>query len=580
MPYEKLKEEHYTNLGGQDGKISQYATQEGEALNIFNMDFTKQGAWSKVPGTGLYVGASVSGRITGLFQFTHLNGASYVIATANTTVYSVTPSGFNALISGTANGLLWDFVAFVDRLFLADGQDFYKTDGINSSFYSLPPGQQGFSVSGLGTGGFTGSFQYAYGYLNDRGYMGPASVVPASIAISGVSGVAVGGMTFPAGYGITSIIVYRSDNNLFSLFEIGTLSPPGPTFIDAGVTLSDTPAPFYTYLTLTPRYIEVFNNQLFLAGFSSQLSTVYFSGIGEPEGIGATAFFEVRTNDGDRVTGMKNYFNQLVLFKQRSFHQLLGDNPNNFTLNQISDQYGCLSNRATAVYNDILVFLDRKGVAQFNGANTQIISNKMEDVFLRMNITAALDQAAMLHVKERNEIWTIFPIDGATMNNAMVVYDYLANSWYERHGLNISSIALAITDRTFPTPMYGGYTGNIFVFGASLMGDGGMGMTCSILSKFHSPMGNSTEKMFRRLWLDVDPESMGDPSAVVNVSLYKNHDLNNAVATFLISGATFQTRIDFGVSAKSLAFGFNHVSATSPLRINGYSLGYRYQRNV
>lgn len=577
MPYPIIKEEHYRNMRGMDMKSSDYTLDEGESLRLVNMDFTTQGAWTKVPGTTAYTGATVSGVIDGLFQFTRLSGASYIIAGANTNLYNVTNT-FNPIRTGLKNNALFDFVPFVDRLFCANGQDFFKTDGVNSSKFSLPPGST-VSVAAGSASSFTGFFQYAYGYLNDRGYAGPIQTLT-GISLAGTDAILTG-FTAPSDYGITSILIYRSENaQSLDLFQIAAMPSSQATFVDTGYTLSNSINPPYIWFTLAPRYIELFNNQLFMSGFSSLQSTVFFSDIGEPEGVGATASFEVRTNDGDRLTGMKSYFSQLVLFKQRSFHTLSGDNPQNFTLQERSDQYGCLSNRATAVYNDILLFLDRKGVAQFNGANINIVSTRMEDLFLRMNIPAAIDNAAMLHVKERNEIWTLIPIDGATMNNQLVIYDYSSDAWYQRDGLNIQSLANVIYDKPFPTPFYGGYTGSLFYFSSSLMGDNGAGMTCLVLTRFHD-RGNSTEEMWRRLWLDVTPTPVTvGGTTVINVQFFANHGLSAPVLERTMYGATWQSRIDFGVSAKSLAFEFSHFSNTQSLQINGYALGARYQRDV
>jgi hypothetical protein len=593
VPYPKIKEEHYSNFGGEDRKKSFYITQEGEALRLINLDSTKQGAWTQVPGTTLFLGATVSGAITSLTQFTRLAGQSYIIAAANSAIYSVL-GGFNPIRSGLLNGALFDFVPFVDRLFCANGQDFFKTDGTVSTNFSLPPGASGsLSISAGASAGFTGYFQYAYGYLNDRGYAGPVSgpdLVFTGFTVLGTAAVLTG-FTVPSGYGISAIIIYRSENNLASTVSQIAIIPAGQTtFTDTGYTgspgaslsnLSDILSPPYIWFTLAPRYIELFNNQLFMAGFSSLQSTTYFSDIGEPEGVGITASFEVRTNDGDRITGMKAYNSGLMFFKQRSFHQLSGDNPQNFTLQELSDQYGCLSNRASAVFNDVLFFLDRKGVAQYNGANISIVSNRLEDVFMRMNIPAAVDNAAMIHVKERNEVWTLFPVDGATMNNMMVVYDYYSDCWYERHGLNQQSIALIINGEPYPTPFYGGYTGSIFNYGYSgVFGDNGNGMTCQVFTRFHSA-GHSVENLWRRLWLDVTPQPPATGGTVsIEVDFYRNQDVTTPYLTRTMYGCTWQSRIDFGISAKSLAFQFSHFSDTQFLQINGYSVAHRFQRDV
>ena len=131
------------------------------------------------------------------------------------------------------------------------------------------------------------------------------------------------GFTTPSDYGITSIIIYRSENNQTAkVFQIGSMAAGSATFVDTGFTTTSRIGNNNLWFTLAPKYIELFNNSLFMSGFSSLLSTVCFSAIGEPEAVGATANFEVRTNDGDLVTGMRSYLGRLMISKLRSFHAL------------------------------------------------------------------------------------------------------------------------------------------------------------------------------------------------------------------------------------------------------------------
>ncbi len=580
MSYLKQKEEAYTNLGGMNVKASRYITPEGQALRLVNFDFQTPGAWTKVPGTTLYFGATVSGSIGGLVQFSRLSGASYLIVGANTNLYNATSGLFNPIRSGLLNNALFDFVPFVDRLFCANGQDFFKTDGTASSKFSLPPGATGLSVATGSGGGLTGYFQYAYGYLNDRGYAGPVgNFVGASIA--GTDAVLTG-FTTPMDYGVTSILIYRSENNQSAnVFQIGSMAAGTATFVDTGFSLTSRINPPSIWFTLAPRYIELFNNSLFMSGFSSLLSSVSFSDIGEPEAVGATANFEVRTNDGDRVSGMRAYLGQLIVSKLKSVHALSGDNPQNYTLKEISTQYGCLSNRAFAVFEDRMFFLDSSGVAHYNGANIDVVSDPVQNIFLRMNVEAAIDNAAMVHVKERNEVWTMFPVDGSTLMNQMVVHDYLTNGWYERKGLDIRSLALVRARLPYAYPMYGGYTGALFNFGPTLCGDNGTGMTCLALTRFHPGDGHSTQSVFRRLWVDVDPQpaSVGGTVAI-SIKFFANQGLSAPVLTREMFGATWQTRLELGVSSRDIAFEFAHTSETQALKINGYTIAHRFQRNV
>jgi hypothetical protein len=124
MAYEKIKSETYSQLGGINVKASAYVNTIQEMRDITNLNFFVPGSLTKRPGTTAALSATVIGRITGLYEFQKLNGASYLIATANTNAYVVTNS-FSTFRTSLSNGNIFDFVRptfsvlfFNSRLFI------------------------------------------------------------------------------------------------------------------------------------------------------------------------------------------------------------------------------------------------------------------------------------------------------------------------------------------------------------------------------------------------------------------------------------------------------------------------------
>lgn len=558
-----------------NSKVSPYHQAETEFRDILNLNFATYGDLCKRQGTTLYVGATVTGRVTGLVEYQRLNGASYVVATANTTAYTVSGS-FSPFKTGLLNNALFTFVTLVDRLFACNGQDYFRFDGSASSAYSLPPGITGFGVTAVIGGGLSGTFVAGYGYLNDRGYRGPVSN-GLTITLNGITfgSVQYYGMTAQSGFGITAIALYRTSASGVDLAGTTFAGFGATTATDTGFTLTTTLANYNLYFTLVPRYLEIYNNQLFMAGFSSMPSTAWWSDIGEPEGVDPTFFAEFRTNDGDRITGMKAYNGALIVAKERSFHRLIGDNPSDFSLTEISDQYGCLSHRAMVTFEDSLWFLDSKGIVEYNGANVQIVSYKVESFFAAMNIAAARDNAIAVHNRMSNEIWFSIPCNGATLNNVTLVYDYAVKAWTRYEGFQPSSIASIQGNLTSRSMMYGGYTGSLFYFGSSFMGDNGQGITCSLQTHFHSPEGESSESQFRRFYLNLVPVlGITQP---ITVNLKTNYGDSTMISRTMYQNP-FQSRVDFGLSARSIQAEVIHASASLPFQVQGYTFESRHQR--
>lgn len=576
MPYPKLKEERYSNFQGVNQKASKYITGPNQALSLTNLDLSTIGSLTKRPGTTQYIGSTLSGRIGAFYEFEKLDGSSYVITAANTNAYKVVGNSFSAIRSGLTDSGIFDFVTFVDRLFATNGSEFWKFDGVNSTYYSLPPGATPSAVIPIGVGGVSGLLQYAWGWLNDAGYYGPATNF-IDVSASGVGSLAVLPPSPPIGYGLSAAVLYRGYSG-GPYFPIQQVTPNG--FVagnDSGQDpIFDFEAPDYLWFTMAPQSIELYNNQLFLIGFSGALSTFYYSDIGNPEGILPESFNEVRTNDGDFLTAGKAYYSQLVLTKNRSIHALAGEDPLNFSLREISDQYGCISKRAIVVWEQICWMLDEKGICEFDGSNVDIVSNQVEPIFRSMNLPVARELAQMIHVKDRNEVWTAIPCNGASFLNCVVHYDYLAKGWWVSEGVNTSAMNVFQGYLEKRTVGFGDFSGALNYFGASFFNDNGRGMTCSVRFPFSSNQEHSTEHFWRRLWLDLDP-TVG-VTKTITVNFYTNQG-NSAVLTRTIVQSEFQNRIDYGISSKDLSPEFI-FAADSPLRLNGYTLAHRFQRDV
>lgn len=579
MTHPRIKSEVYSLLGGINTKSSPYINEQVEFRDIKNLNFKIPGALTQRPGSTLYTGATVAGRVTGGVEFERLNGASYIVVTLNTNVYDVTNGSFSVLQTGLSNGLLFDFQVFVDRLFYCSGETFKKWEGTNLYPFSLPPGiSDAFGVSPVVGGGMSGIYICSYGYLNERGYYGPISNA-VTISLNGITfgSLQYSGMTTPSGFGITAITLFRTAPGLLD-FAFTTYAPSSAT----GAT--DTNFPLTTrlsndnlYFTLIPKMLEIYNNQMFLAGFSAYPSTVYWSDIGDPESIAPEYVAEFRSNDGDKITGMKAYQGAMLVTKERSCHLVRGDDPTNFIFQEISDQYGCISSRTIIVFENLIWWLDTKGIVQFTGANISVISNPIEPIFDTMNISAARDNACAIHYRDYNELWFSIPTDGATYNNTIVVYDYLCDKWTTYKGIEASHLFLAKGNRSKKTVFVGGYTGNLITIGASLTSDSGVGITTSFKTAFMYPSGQSVENMYRRFFLNIEP--IAGATLPITVNFYKNYGTSLA-GNYTMYRNAFQNRIDFGISAKSLQTEIIHSSASYPLTLYGFTIEHRYQRSV
>jgi hypothetical protein len=138
---------------------------------------------------------------------------------------------------------------------------------------------------------------------------------------------------------------------------------------------------------------------------------------------------------------------------------------------------------------------------------------------------------------------------------------------------------VAIATQTFPyeNAFYGTYSGVINAFGASLAGDNGVGMTTIMKTRFFADMGRSTTEQYRRFFVDLDPV-LGFTSAL-SVNFFTDYG-SSIQLTRTMYQSPFQSRIDFGLPAKSLAAEIINTTNTDPIKIHGFTIESREQRKV
>lgn len=396
------------------------------------------------------------------------------------------------------------------------------------------------------------------------------------------------------------------DNGPTFFRDYGTYSIDGPT-LSASYCLAPTFAinfPQHAYLPFNPSWnnnngyqerflenssptlLEIFNGMMIVGGFPTARSKIYWSnqvgpyaeGIGGgPEYVDVENSLEVRTNDGDVLSNITSYGTECIVGKRNSFHSLTGIDPESVSITLKSDQYGIISKRGACVWENYFWFLDRKGIVQYNGANFDVVSTPVEDIFKRMNYAWAQEIAILSHQKMRNEIWCCIPIDGATYNNIVVVYDYVSKGWTTFEGVNASALIATALTMPIPQPVIGASGGRMAQMGITHYADFGGIYTTAVRFPFVTNYGWSVQQVFRRLFVDTDPVIGQNRTFLINLF---GDMLNNASYTLLTTfGATFQYRTDFGMYCKSMSVEIFEAT-TFALKLNGYTVESRFQRNV
>lgn len=210
-------------------------------------------------------------------------------------------------------------------------------------------------------------------------------------------------------------------------------------------------APTGKFVAVTPWDNRLVNARRGGAVAGDNPSTVRFSDQGVPTTWGANNFFDVSPGDGEEITGMAVFNEQLFVFKNSRFVVFYGtsaDSSGNpvFVERPVDAKVGACSPKAIAVGRDGVYFLNQRGVYRTSGGAPELVSPLLDpffyggasDFYLGGVLNqGALDVPAMAWHQER--IYLSVPVGTSTTNNRVLVYDPL-NRWWSLYDIPAAAL--------------------------------------------------------------------------------------------------------------------------------------------
>ena len=140
--------------------------------------------------------------------------------------------------------------------------------------------------------------------------------------------------------------------------------------------------------------------------------------------------------DGDSFTALKALGSQLIAIKRTRVWRIYGSNPGEYVF---SEQFGggtpCFA--TVAAHGTGLFMLGSEGVLRYDGECVSPYEpGYARRVFERMNPAALSSACACMH---RGRYYCALPLDGSTVNNAVLRYDTQENTWLVREGVSVES---------------------------------------------------------------------------------------------------------------------------------------------
>lgn len=315
-------------------------------------------------------------------------------------------------------------------------------------------------------------------------------------------------------------------------------------------------------------------------------NTTLFSEPYEPENFQPENFF-ITMNQEYQISGYKTYNQSLLIGLSRGIWRLTGDNIDSFVLEPINDEFGFISHKAVVTWKEVCWFLDIRGIVEYNGSTFNLVSTRIEDIIKTINFEAAIDRSQGYYFQDRNEVWFSVPLGDSENPDTVLIYDIVADAWTTFKGFSASAINLIFKGETASTYVasnniyFGTPSGTLHYFDPVFLSDNGATISTVMRTFSHDGgLGNSIEKQFRRLYLDSGPLFEGITNQI-HVSFFADHASNAIYMTrSMFQGASTQSRIDYGIPAKSLGIQFQQGNTQMRFKIYGYTVESRYQRSV
>lgn len=188
-------------------------------------------------------------------------------------------------------------------------------------------------------------------------------------------------------------------------------------------------------------------NYLFLAGNPTHTDWVYFSSNLVPTSFPAVNIRKINTGDGQAVKRLVPFrLSELIVYKERSIFDLdISADPSTtgFTVTPISKDVGTPAPRSVVFLGNDQWFLSSPPYAiraltrtQFDKILVDIMSRPIQDIFdgtgVRTLNTVQVEKAAAILYE--NKYILAIPTGASSVNDFVVVYDFLTKSWWTIDG--------------------------------------------------------------------------------------------------------------------------------------------------
>lgn len=471
--------------GGLNTLVSPQHIADNECSELLNAQITEDGVISRRLGSTQYDSSTDGARVFGLGAFTTYNSSGvatrYLLKmdnSGNLKSFNSSSKTWTTLTGYTySTEINTEFVQGVSvpqgigaALYILNGKDpLSRTEDASTItvFTAVSNPSGGLSISTQGTAG-NQAYSYTYTCVTNYGETLPVTNVTISTGNATLTSSNYNQLTITrnsdshiTGYNVYGRSGGTSGINYFLAF-IPQSASGNLTYNDTGADAENTSFSAPTSNTTAGKVMafgEAYQDSLVGAGDPTSPSAVYFSAAGDFEDyqiVNGGGYQLVRPEDGDRITAIKFYKNEIVIWKNRSSFTMSLSTSNNLrapTLTLVNPQIGCAAYRTAQIVLNDLFFISPYGSVftlgyqqGYYGAGGVADLLRTNEVSIKIHPTLATINpdhisTACASYSPPNYKYVLAYADGtSTYNNKIVVYDSRYNAWGQWDNMNINCV--------------------------------------------------------------------------------------------------------------------------------------------
>lgn len=204
------------------------------------------------------------------------------------------------------------------------------------------------------------------------------------------------------------------------------------------------PLPKGMFVAVTPWDSRLVNARYPGTAGADNPSTVAFSATADPRSWDGYEYVDLTPGDGERIMGMTQFDNYVIVFKESKFFVFYGTTYNasndlgvpSFDFRTVDTGIGLAAPQALCVAPDGVYFLASNGVYKTDGGPPVLVSALIEPLFTgeipssyadsAINFSA-IDQARMMF--HQQQVFLAVPVGASSVNNRMLVFDPRYGWW-------------------------------------------------------------------------------------------------------------------------------------------------------